>query len=311
MNTRKATHVLDALGNERIDALTKQALVKAFADDGIHDLEGAAAHIVARFKKDRELQKHEPSLIDFTLLGKPTPPEVARGIVHTAPQVPFILDGVTYDPKDIGRFNGKALLFMPIVGSDGNTALQTFHEEISPILAGYFQLRQVAGLLKIADFALPGLPPPPHAGTPPGTPDDPYNPGPWGCGGITGVPCGRSSQPSPPAPPAPKPAPPPEPPFPFTGEQVQMFDRGDYTGNWFWLARGFMWGDLTQVSRGGLFGGDWNDEIFSLSSTSSFCIYCEHINLQGSKFFPGPGKPIRNLAALGWHNRISSVWNYS
>jgi hypothetical protein len=302
--------VLDALGKERIDALTKESLVKALADDGIHDLEGAAAHIVARIKKDRELQKHEPSLIDYTLLGRPTTPEVARGIVHTVPEVPFILDGVTYDPKDIGRFDGKALVFMPIVGSDGNTALQTFHEDVSPILAGYFQLRQVALLLNLADFAIPGLPPQSPPGTPPGTSHDPNDPGPWGCGGTTGVPCGRPDPPSKPTQPAPKPAPT-EPSFPVTGDQIQMFDGGDYTGNWFWLAKGFMWGDLTQVSRGGWFGGDWNDAIFSLSSTSTFCIYCEHIHLQGSKFFPGPGKPIRNLAALGWHNRISSVWNYA
>jgi hypothetical protein len=89
-----------------------------------------------------------------------------------------------------------------------------------------------------------------------------------------------------------------------------MFDGGAYTGNWFWLARGFMYADLTQVSRGGLFGGDWNDEIWSLSSTNTSCIYCEHVQLQGSKLLLGPNRGVPLLSALGWSARISSVWNF-
>ena len=89
-----------------------------------------------------------------------------------------------------------------------------------------------------------------------------------------------------------------------------MFDDADYTGNWVWLAKGYMWNDLTRVSRGGWFGGDWNDEISSLSSTNTSCIYCEHINLEGSKLLVGPGTPKQNLSVFGWNDRISSVWNF-
>ena len=89
-----------------------------------------------------------------------------------------------------------------------------------------------------------------------------------------------------------------------------MFDSGLYTGNWFWLARDYMWTDLTRVSRGGLFGGDWNDEIFSLSSTNTWCLYAEHINFGGSRLLLAPNRPIENLYPMGFSNRISSVWNY-
>ncbi|WP_292670312.1 hypothetical protein, partial [Mesorhizobium sp.] len=97
---------------------------------------------------------------------------------------------------------------------------------------------------------------------------------------------------------------------PITWNQIQMFDGGAYSGNWFWLAKGFMYADLTGVSRGGWFGGDWNDEIWSLSSTNTPCIYCEHVQLQGSKLFLVANKPIPLLSALGWSARISSVWNF-
>jgi hypothetical protein len=289
MKTEKVNHVLDALHKERIDSLTKEALVKAFNDDGIFDLEGAAEHMLKRIKNDIEIQNTEPRLIDFAPLGKRTPSDIARDIIHVAPEVPFILNGVAYDPQDIRRFNGQALLFIPIVAADGSNWLQLFHDEIGSVLAGYFQMRQIGNLLYPTDFLPPWLNPP--------IPDQQLNPPGKGTGGST-------DQPPPPPPP------PPQPSFPITRDQIQMFDGGHYTGNWFWLAKGYMWQDLTRVSRGGWFGGDWNDEIFSLSSTNTSCIYCEHINLEGSKLFLGPNKPIRNLAELGWHNRISSVWNF-
>jgi len=89
-----------------------------------------------------------------------------------------------------------------------------------------------------------------------------------------------------------------------------MFDDSNYSGNWFWLAKSYMWNDLTRVSRGGFFGGDWNDEISSLAYTDTNCIYSEHINHEGSTLLIGPNMPISDLSLLGWNDRISSVWNY-
>jgi hypothetical protein len=301
MNTDKANYVLQSLQEDRIDTLTKEALVKAFNDDGIYDLEGAAEHILKRVKKDFELQKIEPRLIDFSLIKKRTSPEVACSIFHAVPEVPFILDGVEYDPKDIQRFNGEALLYIPVVAADKSERLQIFHEEVGEIIAGYYQMRQLVSLINPL-FNHPSLPPNNPPGTPPGQSPPPNWP--------PLNPPGNSGQPQPPQPPPPPPPPPARPAAPLTFGQIQMFDGGSYHGNCFWLAKGFMYRDLTRVSRGGWLGGDWNDEIFSIASTDTSCIYCEHINLEGSKLFRGPFQPIENLVPLGWHNRISSVWNF-
>ena len=304
MNTDQLNYVIEALSKERLGTLTKGALVKAFNDDGIDDLEGLAEYMLKRIKKDFDVGKNEPRLIDFAPLGKRTPQDVASGIVHVAPEVPFVLDGVAYDPKDINRFDGQALVFIPIVAADGKAWLQLFHENIGEVIASYFQVRQLAALINPNDFSIPGLPPPTPPGTPPGQ-QPPGGPVLVGCGYPGLPPCGQSQQP----PPGPTP-PPREPNPPITWGQVQMFDDADYAGNWLWLAKGYMWKDLTRVSRGGWFGGDWNDEISSLSSTNTSCIYCEHINLEGSKLFVGPNTPKHNLEVFGWNDRISSVWNF-
>lgn len=262
--------------------------------------------MLKRIKKDIEIQKSEPHQIDFAQLSKRTAQDAARVIIHVAPEVPSILDGVAFDPPDIRRFDGEALVFMPIIKADGSRWLQVFHDDIRRVLAGYFQMRQIASLISPNDFSIPGVGTPPPPGTPPGTSTPPNDPGPHGCGGLTGIPCGRPN-PTPPTGAAPThqhPSP------PYTWDQVQMFDDADYSGNWFWLAKEYMWRDLTKVSRGGFFGGDWNDAISSLSSTNTFCIYHEHINLEGSALVLGPNKPIPHLSAFGWNDRISSVWNY-
>jgi hypothetical protein len=304
MKTEKVNYVLQALHKERIDNLTKEALVKAFNDDGIFDLEGIAEHMLKRIKKDIENQLTEPRLIDFAPLGKRTTKDLARSITHATPEVPFVLDGIAYEPEDIRRFDGQALVFIPTVAADGSTYLQLFDEKIGEVIASYFQVRQLAALIKPSDFNIPGLPPPTPPGTPPGQPPS----GPpvlVGCGYPGLPPCGQSQQP----PPGPTP-PPREPNPPVTWGQVQMFDDADYQGNWLWLAKGYMWNDLTRVSRGGFFGGDWNDAISSLSATNTSCIYCEHINLEGSKLLVGPNTQKHNLEVFGWNDRISSVWNF-
>ncbi|TIS85633.1 hypothetical protein, partial [Mesorhizobium sp.] len=179
MKMEKANSVLRALSKERIGTLTKEALIKAFNDDGISDLEGAAEHILRRIRKDIEVQKTEPRLIDFAPLGKRTPSDVARDIVHVAPEVPFILDGVQYDPREIRRFDGRALIFMPVVAADGSDWLQLFPEEVGSTLASYFQMRQLEKLMQMAGF-IGGTPPgfPPSGGIGPGQPtgDVPYPP---------------------------------------------------------------------------------------------------------------------------------------
>ncbi|MCC6287938.1 MAG: hypothetical protein IT249_08635 [Chitinophagaceae bacterium] len=304
MQTEKINAVLKALQKDRMDTLTRQSLVNAFKDDGIFDLETVAEHMMKRIKKDAEVQRTILRAVDFSLLGQITSKDIAKNIAHKVPEIPFLLNAVEYDPKDIIRFNSNALLFIPIKRRDGSEWLQVFHEDIKPSLASYLQLRYIDSLINQLDF--PGFPPQTPPGTPPGT-STPGIPTIVGCGGTTGVACG-----APPAQP-PKNTPPPthvEPQPPITYSQVQMFEDADYSGDWFWLDAHYMWTDLTEVSRGGWFGGDWNDEISSLSSTYATCVYCEHTNLQGSTLFLGPNSPTPHLSKFGWNDRISSVVNY-
>lgn len=162
MKIEKAHHVLQALHTDRIDTLTKEALVTAFNDDGIFDLEGTAEYILKRMKKDKAVQKTELKLTDFTSFSELTSEKARRSIIHRAPEVSFILDGIEYDPKDISNFDGQALIFAPIIEPDGSMRLQVFHEEIRSVLAGYFQMQQIITLINPTnyDFPIPGLPPP-------------------------------------------------------------------------------------------------------------------------------------------------------
>lgn len=291
--------VLASLHDHRLSPPTRQALVQAFQDDGIDDLEGAAEYLLHQLSHDTELRRARPSRVHMAPLARPTPPEVARRIRHGIPEVAFQLNGDLYDPQDISRFDGQALLFVPVTAA-GGLSLQVFGEEVGAVLANYFQLRQIQTLLNPTDFNIPGVPPQNPPGTPPGFPPQ-------------GPPYVPLNPPGTPPNPNPGSNPPPvhhEPAPPVTWNQVQMFSDADYQGDWFWLARGYMWQDLTRVGRGGLFGGDWNDVVSSLSSTNTSCIYCEHIHLEGSKLFLGPNKPVPHLSALGWNDRISSVWNF-
>jgi hypothetical protein len=302
MIAAKVNYILNVLQKDRVDTLTKEALVKAFNDEGIFDLEGAAERIVKRTIKDCELSKVEPRRIDFSQLGKRTPSNVAKVIVHPVPAIAFTIDGVLYDPHDIRRFNGEALVYIPTITADGTYGLQLFHEETSAVIATYLQTRYLASLLFPDDPSIPGLPPPRQPGdnSNGGIKQGPPNlipPGDSGSSsgsssGGTGVPTPQPSLP------------------PVTEGQVQMFDGVAFNGDWFWMARGRTWSDLTKVSRGGWFGGDWNDAIMSLSSTGTACIYSEDINLQGSKLYIGNYHAVSDLTPLGWQRRISSAWNF-
>ena len=270
MKAAAAEHVLRALARERLDTLTKEELVAAFHDDGLFDLEGVAEHVLKRMTHDLDLERDEPRLIDFAALATRTAPERARDIVHPVLEMPFTLDGVEYGHEDLRRFDGAPLLFVP-VPSDASLRLQVFREREAAIIAGYLQARQMMGLIGIRDFQSPPISGQPS--WPPPAPPFPGEPGyvypPWGCGGTSGIPCGKPPQ----EPPPPPPPPPPPRPFPSTWNQVEMFDSGLYTGNWFWLARDYMWTDLTRVSRGGLFGGDWNRrDLLAVIRPTRWCL---------------------------------------
>jgi hypothetical protein len=56
--------------------------------------------------------------IDVLRFTRPTPPAVVSRIVQRAPKVPFVLNGVIYDPDDVRRFDGRELHFVVACGGD-------------------------------------------------------------------------------------------------------------------------------------------------------------------------------------------------
>jgi hypothetical protein len=289
MRNHPLEHVFPLLHKDRVTSTTKEALVQAFQDDGIYDLEGVVEHILGRFRYDIEMQRTEPRRAMYVDYSRPTPPEIARDIRHPAPEVPFLFEGDTYDPADIRRFDGQPLVYV-IGGAEGEPGLHVFREEYKPVITGYLQAQAYVRTMGFGD----GSPPPPVGGFP-----GDYTPGgPIGCGGVTGIPCGKTQVID---------HPPPPPTSPLTSNEIQMFDDDNWRGNWFWLARGFIWKDLTKVHRGGLFGGVWNDAITSLARTNGTCFYHEHVQLQGDLLIVKPFQDVANLTQSGWNDRISSV----
>jgi hypothetical protein len=93
-------------------------MASEFRSEGIESLEDVLAVIreAARQRKADEAQAIVP--IDLQALRTKASPEDVASIVQRAPEVPFILNGVEYDPEDIQRFNGKELHFIPAKSGD-------------------------------------------------------------------------------------------------------------------------------------------------------------------------------------------------
>jgi hypothetical protein len=54
--------------------------------------------------------------IDVSTFARPTDPELIAQTVHQVPTIPFTMNGVLYDPKDISRFDGQELHLFSLRG---------------------------------------------------------------------------------------------------------------------------------------------------------------------------------------------------
>ncbi|MFD3875506.1 hypothetical protein [Streptomyces sp. NPDC058623] len=61
--------------------------------------------------------------LNFDQIPDETPRDLIRGIIQIIPEVPFILNGTMYDPKDIVRFNGQELHFVASLSGDHMLAI--------------------------------------------------------------------------------------------------------------------------------------------------------------------------------------------
>jgi len=79
------------------------------------DVQVAAQAQAPAAPERRRGAEHPIDVLHFT---RPTPPAVVSRIVQRAPKVPFVLNGVIYDPDDVRRFDGRELHFVVACGGD-------------------------------------------------------------------------------------------------------------------------------------------------------------------------------------------------
>src|SRR5215212_4505619 len=76
--------------------LTPETLLDAFQAEGIGSLEDLAKRLVTILQNP----EGRPQRIPYdTLFAEPTPPDIVAAIEHPVPEMPFVVDGVLYDPK--------------------------------------------------------------------------------------------------------------------------------------------------------------------------------------------------------------------
>lgn len=94
--------------------------------EGIESVEAMLSTLRLGFQ-ERERQKADAIRpVDLGRRRKArTPPEIVARIVQRVPEVPFTLNGVMYDPKDITRFNGQELHYVAVPGGSHMLAVDS------------------------------------------------------------------------------------------------------------------------------------------------------------------------------------------
>jgi hypothetical protein len=175
---RQSERIRRALARRDLEALTPEAILKAFREEGIRSLEDYARKLSAVYREGRGA----PQRIDVAAFARRTPARLAASIKHKVPEVPFVVGGVVHDPKDIARFNGRELLFV-----DGDELRVYTERDASALLFQSFALYDVIEAALKRAGGLPSSkpstitpstggtvivpPPPPSQGSPSGTPN--------------------------------------------------------------------------------------------------------------------------------------------
>jgi hypothetical protein len=268
--------------SELADHASIEDISSQLRQSGIASLEAVLTMLRSGIQTRIVEQNTAKALINIQALrnGVPNP-----NIVHQVPKIPFILNGVMYDPQDIVRFNGKELHFIPSANDDYMAVVDN-----RDVVANWMQnayLSSVAGVdLRAAaqKYSHGGY----NWGEGPGPRD--YGPPPPGQPGGPSIVVG-SGQTAGGRP----------------GSWAHFFQDDWYQGDSFFLDAGLMYQDLTKVGRG-MFG-DWNDEISSIGFQNiSFIALGSDIDFGGGLLFLWNGEPWRpSLNVYGWNDRVSSV----
>jgi hypothetical protein len=275
--------VLKALSASFLLNLTPDDMLAALQEERIESVTDLVARLAKAFKESTDARAPASTPLDLQSLSKPAPPETASAIVHRVPKVPFILNGTEYDPKDIRRFDGRALHFVAGSRSVARDALLVFDDRT--IVTNWVQM---ISLTKMADFELKDASSGPSQSSGTGIlvhgPEHPPNPKTPGSAPVTGVGFGGPASP---------------PPSSVTSDAL-MF--------WYYNFQGpsLSLGPHQQIPDLGI----WSRNITSLWATTSLCGYFDTVGFQAAILLVVPGNSYTDLDLFGWDDRIVSVQNF-
>jgi hypothetical protein len=220
--------------------------------------------------------------INLAGMRKKTPPQRVSKVKQRVPEVPFLLNGTLHDPKDIVRYNGRELHFIPT--ADGEQLLVVEDRELIRTWRQYLFLSNQAKLPeKYLD--LPGVPKPGSA-----KPQTMPSPSPTGVIVLGG---GKYPQEA----------------------RTKFFEDVNLGGGFIELDPNRGYYDLTHVGKGVF--GDWNDEISSVEMVyTRVAVLWEHIHwagrsltLQGTTYTGmfNTVFPSFNLDKFGFNDLASSL----
>lgn len=90
----------------------------------------------------------------------------------------------------------------------------------------------------------------------------------------------------------------------------RKFEQAGFSGDTLSNNPGFAWPDLTQVRRGLLGLGNWNDIITSVDWCRWDTSLYEHVNYGGSQLYLRAGRTYNNISEFGWNDRASATVNW-
>ena len=100
------------LGIAHGDAISED-IVSALRNEGISSLDELITALVQVERERRDDPRSLPDPINLHRPLNPTPTHSASSMAHSVPELPFVLNGTLYDPRDMERFNGRELHFVP------------------------------------------------------------------------------------------------------------------------------------------------------------------------------------------------------
>jgi len=253
-------------------------VLRALREAGIKDLEDLVGHVIGKVQAEAE------ALDVFAPIAESP---AGTSFSHRPPKMPFTVGGVTYDPVDIKRFDGKPLHLVcrpvannkvELIGFVGNEWIRAF--------TAYAQMRQL-GWLGALSVGSPMAGPPQAYYIPSHPYWDPY-PGRQKEAVAMGISPGHE----------------------IPSLIARFYEDANFEGDHIRLDGNRQVSDLTKFGRGFLSLGDWNDVISSMQSGGATVLLFEHINYAGDTLLALPTDILNNLEDVGFNDRTSSIKNF-